>query len=882
MNSRLSRSLSKLSAVRLFHLSMPVLYAGLLLQLLQLFLQSGISGVSWTDPSMLAASLLFVLFLVGITRSFRPQWILTNSRAAVFELLGLLTSIAVFASTQANFRVPLPAVIMMSALFPLIFSARIALLCVLLAASGATLMQSRGLISYDGSALSVASVLCVGLIAILLKRALDLHAAAVKQARMNERRFNAIARATRHVFMIADAGYRIKYANPALQEVVGYTKEEIEQDNVWPAVHPDDAQAHQEKLRYLRDRPRSKIFSRHRSRHKDGHWVWLETRGYNMLHDPAINGLVFSVEDITARKDAERKLESEHALLRAVLDLNPAMIYAKDTEGRFTISNSSFHRQFGYASEDELRGKKVHELIAAQLGSGQERHVARIGDALHLQDIEVIQSGIPLREIETQGFWEGDERRWYRSNKYPLHDADQRIVGMIGITRDITERKEYELRLEHQAHHDFLTGLPNRRYLLKKINEEIARAKGIPARTSVLFCDLDFFKSVNDTHGHEVGDKCLVELTHRIRMALPEVDFVCRYGGDEFVILTHVPLPDATVKAQQLIQVLSQPMIAGDVIVKIQASIGVAQLRPTHKSASELIHDADAAMYQAKERGRSRVETFSLTLQHNATKRAQMDVALRFALDRDELSLCYQPKVSLIDGSVLGFELLLRWRSEEYGDIPPSEFIPIAESSGIIIPIGLWVLEQACWQLNRWQSEAGDRNHLTVAVNVSMRQLMQPSFLSDVAEILARTGIAASSLELEVTETSAMANPAQTAETMAALKTLGIRLALDDFGTGYSSLAYLQSLPIDVLKIDKTFVSHLGKQQNDDAIVRLIIALAKTLHLEIVAEGVENKAQMHELQKLGCLIGQGHYFSPPMKQHEAEKLLRANRQFLQA
>lgn len=880
MRSRGARLQSDLSPESLFRLGTPVLYGGFLWHAA---LSIERHAISLVDPVQIAACLLFFLLAVSVTRYLRPDWIALSPRGIIVEALGLLVaSGTMLALADVNADLVLPVAILACMLFALKFPVRSTLLLSALASAAVGYQQMSGDAQLAVIVLSVAAVVCGGMLGLLLRRGHAMHAEAIRQADLNERRFNAIARATRHVFMIADASYRIKYANPALLDVVGYTQEEIEKNNVWPAVHPDDVQAHQEKLRFLRDRPYSKIFSRHRSRHRNGHWVWLETRGYNMLHDPAIKGLVFSVEDISARKEAEQKLESEHGLLRAVLDLNPSMIYAKDALGRFTISNASFQRQFGYESEDELRGKTVHNLISTQLRPGQERHAARIGDALHGQDMSVIRSGTPLLELETQGFWEGDERRWYRSNKYPLRDADGSIIGMIGITRDITERKEYEMRLEHQAQHDFLTGLPNRRYLLKRIGEQIALDNGISSRMSVLFCDLDFFKSVNDTHGHDIGDKCLVELARRIQLSLPETDFICRYGGDEFVVLTQASLQDACAKAQHLIHALSQPLIVADVIVKIQASIGIAQLRPSHKTASDLIRDADAAMYQAKERGRSRIETFSLSLQHNATKRAQLDVALRFALERDELSLHYQPKVSLDDGSVLGFELLLRWNSLQYGEISPGEFIPIAESSGVIVPIGLWALEQACCQLNRWQADASIRSGLTIAVNVSMRQLVQPSFLSDVASIIKRTGIDASSLELEVTETSAMANPGQTADTMAALKALGVRLALDDFGTGYSSLAYLQKLPIDVLKIDKTFVASLGEKQNDDAIVRLILALATTLRLEIVAEGVETLAQIHALQKLGCMIGQGHYFSPPVSQNKAEDFLRVEQCFLHA
>jgi diguanylate cyclase (GGDEF)-like protein len=529
-----------------------------------------------------------------------------------------------------------------------------------------------------------------------------------------------------------------------------------------------------------------------------------------------------------------------------------------------------------------LRGKTSYEAFRLQAVEGQENEAFEMADMLHLQDIQVMQSGKPLEDLDLQGLWEPDSKRWYRMNKYPLRDANGAVSGILGITRDVTDRKEYELRLEHQALHDPLTALPNRRYLLQTIADYIEEARTKRVRLATLFCDLDFFKSVNDTHGHDVGDKCLLEITRRIVAELPKADFVARFGGDEFIILTNATLLEANRKAAELLEALSFPVVVEDVVVKIQASIGIAMLTPEHKTPSELIRDADAAMYQAKDRGRNRAEIFNASLQHGTTKRAQMDVALRFALERDELHMVFQPKASLLDGSVKGFELLLRWNSPQYGQIMPNEFIPIAEASGLVVPIGLWALEQACKKLSRWQAQYPDAAGLTIAVNVSMRQLLQPSFLLEVSAILKRTRVLPQSIELELTETSVMANPVQTIENLSLLKKLGVRLALDDFGTGYSSLAYLQKLPIDVLKIDKAFVQGLGKNKGDAEIVRLILALAKTLNLETVAEGVESIEQLLELKKLGCHLGQGYIFSPAITPEEAEAMLFASRQFLVA
>jgi diguanylate cyclase (GGDEF)-like protein len=412
--------------------------------------------------------------------------------------------------------------------------------------------------------------------------------------------------------------------------------------------------------------------------------------------------------------------------------------------------------------------------------------------------------------------------------------------------------------------------------VLKAIADQIVPEGQMPPQVSVLYIDLDFFKSVNDTHGHDMGDRCLIELARRIQSTAGPQDMVARFGGDEFIVLTHDSTEVACERAAALLDILAKPIIIGDIVVKLHASIGVAQLLPEHRTPSEVIRDADAAMYQAKERGRNRAQLFNAQLQLSATRRAQMDVALRFALERHELTLVYQPQVALADGRLCGFELLMRWNSPQYGEIKPDDFIPIAESSGMVVPIGLWALEQACMQLKQWHQKYPRKMPLTLGVNVSMRQLMHASFIGEVAQILERTGVMPQLIELELTESSAMANPQQTIENLARLKSLGLRLALDDFGTGYSSLAYLQRLPIDVLKIDRAFARGLGQESNDAGIVQLILTLAQLLELDTIAEGVETAEQVAALRRMGCRMGQGSFFSAGVPAAQAEHLLSAD------
>ncbi|QAU36065.1 EAL domain-containing protein [Janthinobacterium sp. 17J80-10] len=682
----------------------------------------------------MALGIVLLLFLTALWRFIWPQVMAYDPRRILFEMAVAMLAFSVLALQRTLPSINLSWLIALAGVFLLPLEAGAALASAIAIVTLQFLLRVKLDISLSDWMPHLYATLFVSLLSRLLGRALKQNALALEKAHLDQRRFDAVARATRHGLMIVDPKYMVTYVNPAIREIIGFSDQELYQMTLRDSLHPDDDLKGRDKLRYLRHTPRSTIFSRHRTRHKDGHWVWVEVCGYNLLHDPAIKGLVFSIEDIS-------------------------------------------------------------------------------------------------------------------------------------------ERKEYELRLEQQALHDPLTGLPNRRHVLKKLTGAIDAFREKQSRLAVFVCNLDFFKSLNDIHGHEFGDKCLLELARRIAAELAPADFLARLGGNEFVVLADSTPQEATVKAEALLAAVARQMVLDNVVVKLQASIGIAFLHAGHGNPSDLLRDADAAMYQAKECGRNRVEVFDAELQNLRTRSAQLEAALHFALERDELSLSYQPKVALADSTIRGFELLLRWNNPQHGEIAPHEFIPIAEASGLIVPVGLWALEQACRQAASWRQQP-ETEGITIAVNVSMRQLLQSSFPAEVAAILERTGALPAAIELEITESSAMANPLQTVETLTMLKSMGFRLALDDFGTGYSSLAYLQKLPLDVLKIDKAFIHALAKNPGDAEIVRLILALAAALKLDTVAEGVETAEQANLLEIMGCNMGQGYAFSRSVSAQEAERLLR--------
>jgi diguanylate cyclase (GGDEF)-like protein/PAS domain S-box-containing protein len=574
--------------------------------------------------------------------------------------------------------------------------------------------------------------------------------------------------------------------------------------------------------------------------------------------------------------------------------------------------------------------------------------------------------------LEAKGLWEGELSFHDRTGAtiplsvvmVALRDGRGEIETVATVARDITERKEFEQRLAHQATHDPLTGLPNRTLLVDRLHMAMARGGRTGRITGVLFLDLDNFKVVNDSLGHSAGDTLLVEVARRVQAAVRPGATVARFGGDEFVVLCEEleRAEEALEIARRIEEAIAEPVSIDDTEVTVTASIGVATSEDSHvaeaivrdadaamyeakargRSRTEMfdsamhvqavdrlalesslrralerhemrvayqpqidlgtgriidaisgpfgfaeaevyigasigiafpddvdvepetfIRDADAAMYQAKERGRGRWVVFDNAMRANAVDRLDIENALRRSIERRELRVHYQPVVSIATGHIVGVEALLRWEHPERGLLLPGEFIGIAEETGLIVPIGAWVLEQACRQVHRWEASLPDRPNLSVAVNLSGRQLSHPGLVDDVAAVLGATGVDPGQVELEITESVLMDDVEMSADTLGRLKQLGVRLSVDDFGTRYSSLSYLRRFPVDLLKVDRSFVDGLGSDPSDSAIVEAIITLAQTLGLEAVAEGVETEAQLAELRLRSCDLAQGYLLARP-------------------
>ena len=454
-----------------------------------------------------------------------------------------------------------------------------------------------------------------------------------------------------------------------------------------------------------------------------------------------------------------------------------------------------------------------------------------------------------------------------------IRDDDGVLTHYVSVFSDISHIKESEKQLQHLAHHDSLTGLPNRLLLLARLEHSLQHASRNGCHVAVMFLDLDHFKKINDSFGHPVGDQLLKMVATRLLSAVRKDDTVARLGGDELTVILG-SLSDANyaaTAAKSILERLAKPFHLEGQDVFVSASIGISIYPQDGKDTTTLLKNADTAMYMAKHEGRRRYYFYSEDLTERAYEALTLESQLHRALEREELFLHYQPQVSLQDGRIVGVEALLRWQHPELGWVPPDRFIPLAEENGLIGPIGKWVLHTACGQAKAWQDQGLAR--VRMSVNLSGRQLAREDIVDEVGEALEATGLSPLCLELELTESSVMTQAGHTTTTLDALRALGTTIAIDDFGTGYSSLAYLKRFPVDRLKIDRSFVRDIPQDESDVALARAIVALAQSLDLKVVAEGVETEEQRELLKTIGCQEMQGFLFSRPRAANDLAKLL---------
>ena len=555
------------------------------------------------------------------------------------------------------------------------------------------------------------------------------------------------------------------------------------------------------------------------------------------------NVRVWSFRDVTARFAAEAALRESELRYRLLFEQNAAGVCVSEVSGVIIDCNLTFASMLGYLRAD-LIGRQAGEFYA---------HPAQRTDLLSLLDDSRTLNSVELELRKKDG-----QAIWGLMNITLVGDRIHSTVV------DISDRKRAEEQIEFHAYHDVLTHLPNRKLFADRLTQSISRARRANKPLAVMFVDLDHFKSINDTLGHEAGDELLLEMAVRLRANVRDDDTVARLGGDEFtIILAELRHPeDAVSVAEKIIKAVEQPLSIAGTSIEVSASIGIALFPEDGADAESLLRNADSAMYRAKEAGRNTYQLCTDDMKRRAVERLSLETRLRRAITEGQLVLHYQPQVSLTTGAVIGVEALVRWNDPERGLVHPSAFIPMAEESRLILPLGEWVLHTACAQMRTWL-DAGLEIPL-MAVNLSLRQFQQYDIVQSVRRVLAETGLDAGALELEITETAAMQNAETTVEVLQALRELGVSIAIDDFGTGYSSLNYLKRFPITAVKIDSAFIRDLATSDGDAAIVSAVVGIARALKLRVVAEGVETEEQLSFLRRRSCDAAQGYLFSRPV------------------
>ena len=558
-------------------------------------------------------------------------------------------------------------------------------------------------------------------------------------------------------------------------------------------------------------------------------------------------------------------LRGREARFRSLLQNSSDAQAILDADGRVRYESVAVERILGHAAAD-WEGRPFASVVHDDDSATVEQALADLASG------QGSERRFEARVKHADGTW-----RTIEAIGRNLLD-DPAVAGIVINHRDITERKVLEAQLTRQAFHDALTGLPNRALFTDRVSHALRRRGRQHRGVVVLFVDLDDFKAINDSLGHHAGDRVLQEVGERLRTTVRPGDTVARLGGDEFAfLLEDVGDPaDADEVAERVAVSLAAPMAVGGVEVALRASVGIA-LATEGDTAADLLRDADTAMYTAKARGGGTHERFVPAMREAAITRFELGTDLRRAIERREFVLHYQPVVDLTAGTILGFEALVRWEHPTRGLLSPASFVPAAEATGLIVWIGAWVLEEACRQAQRWQTTIPIVPPLSMSANLSARELREPGLVENVAAILARTGVDPATIVIEITETSMVEDADGAIATLGELKALGVRLAIDDFGTGYSSLSYLRRLPVDVLKLDRSFVAPAGRGDRESALVDAVFRLGRSLGLVTIAEGIEDVEQRDRLVSLGCRVGQGYLFARPMAEPEATEFLLAHR-----
>lgn len=670
----------------------------------------------------------------------------------------------------------------------------------------------------------------------------------------NERRLRTILTCMNEGILVLDQDAKFVYSNPSFSRMLGLSVDQVEGrtplDPKWRVIHedgsPDPGETHPSWLTLKTGKP---IHNRIQGVYTaDGKLNWLLANSEPMFHPEThqITGVVVTFSDITERKHREQQLR----LTAQVFEYSQEAIVIANAERKILTVNRAFSEITGYGNEEAVGREMLFHCVNTYPGSDENSL---------------------WQEVIQQGHWRGETRNRRRDGEdyselasiSSVKNEQNEVTHFICVASDITERKNAERRIENLAYYDALTDLPNRVMFQDRLDQALALARREQFSLAVLMIDLDRFKIINDSLGHMVGDHLLRQVARRLQQCVREVDTISRMGGDEFVaVLLDV---DANGAAHVAIRILNKLAGAYEIEgyrLNNTASIGISIFPNDGRDNETLIKQADAAMYHAKDSGRHNYKFFTDDMNASALERIVLENGLRDALERNELLLHYQPQLDTVTGRLLGAEALLRWNHPEKGLISPGRFIPVAEETGLIVPIGGWVIREVCRQIRVWLDDGLDV--CRISINLAAQQLREIDLIDTVCAALNEKRVEPHLLEFELTESTLMSENATTDQHLQAFDSLGVELSIDDFGTGYSSLSYLKRFPFDRLKIDRSFVQDLANNPDDEAIVSSVIGLSKNLKMEVIAEGVETEEQLVLLQKLGCNAAQGFLFSKPL------------------